>query len=149
MEYKNVKVPVWAYDNALAARGDLLRRGLNSLPEEVREPQQCPRCGSSMEPLANAPGVECSSGCGYRQERIESGGVALGVLLGLGVTALLESIGTPSAGVVIGRARNTQAAKEAILRIQHDAVRRGLDKITNEEIDAEIRAVRQARRRKK
>jgi hypothetical protein len=70
-------------------------------------------------------------------------------LLGLGVTALLESIGTPSAGVAVDRARHTQAAKEAILRIQRDAVRRGLDKVTSEEIDAEIKATRQARRSKK
>ena len=98
MDYKNVKIPAWAYENAVAARGDLLRRGLDALPDEVREPQACPRCGSKMEALSDAPGLECSAGCGYRQDRIEGGGVALGVLLGLGVTALLECLGTPSAG---------------------------------------------------
>mgnify|MGYP001609095508 CR=1 FL=1 len=37
----------------------------------------------------------------------------------------------------------------ALRRIQEDAVRRGLDKLTSEEIDAEIQAVRAERRAKK
>jgi hypothetical protein len=149
MDYKNVKIPAWAYENAVAARGDLLRRGLDALPDEVREPQACPRCGSKMEALSDAPGLECSAGCGYRQDRIEGGGVALGVLLGLGVTALLECLGTPSAGGVDpNRARRLRGAREAVARIQRDAVKRGLDKMTDDEVDAEIKAARQARRRK-
>jgi PHD/YefM family antitoxin component YafN of YafNO toxin-antitoxin module len=37
---------------------------------------------------------------------------------------------------------------EALQRIQADSVARGLDKITPEEIDAEIKAVREERRRR-
>jgi len=58
-----------------------------------------------MEPLADTPGFECGAGCGYRQDRIEGGGVALGVLLGLGVTALRESLGAPVEGATTERAR--------------------------------------------
>ena len=139
MEYKSVKIPEWAYMNALAARTDLLRRGLDAIPEEVREPQSCPRCGSKMEPLADAPGVECAAGCGYRQDRIDAGG-------GVGLGALLERLpnkeqSRPSPAQVKARA--------AIAEIRRKAKEHGLDKMTEEEIEAEIQAARRERRAKK
>lgn len=147
MEYKNVKIPAWAYENAVAARSDLLRRGLDALPEEVREPRVCPRCGGKMERLADGPEFECSAGCGYRQDRIEGGGVALGVLLGLGVTALLESLGTPSGGEMAAeRAQRLRAGREAIAELRRQAKARGTDKLTAEDVDAVIKAARRERR---
>lgn len=147
MDYKNVKIPAWAYENAVAARSDLLRRGLDALPEEVREPRDCPRCGGKMEPLSDAPGFECSAGCGYRQDRIEGGGVALGVLLGLGVTALLESLGTPSGGdLAAERSQRLRAAREAAAELRRQAKARGADKMTADEIDAEVKDARRDRR---
>jgi hypothetical protein len=147
MEYKSVKIPEWAYMNALAARTDLLRRGLDAIPEEVREPQSCPRCGSKMEPLADAPGVECAAGCGYRQDRIDAGeGVGLGVLLGLGLAALLERLPNKE------QSRPTPAqvkARAAIAEIRRKAKAHGLDKMTEEEIEAGIQAARRDRRAKK
>jgi hypothetical protein len=147
MEYKNVKIPAWAYENAVAARSDLLRRGLDALPEEVREPRACPRCGAKMEPFANGPGFECSAGCGYRQDRIEGGGVALGVLLGLGVTALLESLGTPSGGEMAAeRSQRLRAARDAAAELRRQAKAHGTDKLTTEDVEAEIKATRRDRR---
>jgi hypothetical protein len=146
MDYKNVKIPAWAYDNALAVRSDILRRGLDALPEEVREPRVCPRCGGKMEPLADAPGSECGAGCGYRQDRIEGAGVALGVLLGLGVTALLESLGsTPGAGGA-ERERRLREGREAAAELRRQARANGTDRMTPEQVEAEVAATRRERR---
>jgi hypothetical protein len=82
-----------------------------------------------------------------RQDRSEGGGVALGVLLGLGVTALLESLGTPSGGdMAAERARRLRAGREALAGLQRQAKARGLDKMTDEDIDAVIKASRRDRR---
>jgi hypothetical protein len=99
MDYKSVKIPVWAYDNAVAARAHLLRRGLDALPEEVLHPGVCPRC----------------SGAIVRSDGADAGGasVPLGVLLGLGVTALLERLGPIPCELAAERADRLRAAREA------------------------------------
>lgn len=95
MAYKSVKIPEWAYENVLAARGELARRGLNALDPDVLAPPTCPRCKGPVELAAQK--VQCHA-CGYRQEAVmESAGgggasLALGVLIGLGIAALLSSI---------------------------------------------------------
>jgi hypothetical protein len=114
MDYKSVKIPAWAYDNAVAARKVLLRRGLDALPEEVLRPRTCPRCSAAILPAPGARGVACASRCGYRQDDGGAANVPLGVLLGLGVTALLESLGTRERGEPQEhRAERLRAAREA------------------------------------
>jgi ribosomal protein S27AE len=145
MDYRSVKIPEWVYENALATRSELLRRGLDALPEEVREPQKCPRCGGKMEALADEPRFECGAGCGYSQDRVGEGeGVPLGVLFGLGLASLLERLGPRKMDPE--RARKLAAARKAVANIQTESVRRGLDKMTEEEIEAEIQAARRERR---
>jgi hypothetical protein len=144
MEYKSVKIPKWVYVNALAARTDLLRRGLDAIPADVRDPRNCPRCGSKMEPLLDAPAVECAAGCGYRQDSIDAAeGVGPGVILGLGLAALLERLPNKE------QARPTPAqvkARAAIAGIRRTAKARGLHKLTDEEVESEIKAARRERR---
>jgi hypothetical protein len=38
-EYKSMKLPKWVYDNLKAAQEDILRRGLNTIPEELIPPE--------------------------------------------------------------------------------------------------------------
>jgi hypothetical protein len=99
VEYKSLKVPVWCYDNLVAARGELVRHGIESVPVALREPPVCPRCGGAVEHLTvEYEQIACkSTGCGYRQQAIGVQGntlaaVGLGVVLGIGATALLIAI---------------------------------------------------------
>jgi hypothetical protein len=113
MDYKSVKIPVWAYDNAVAARAHLLRRGLDALPEEVLHPGVCPRCSGAIVRSDGARGLVCGSRCGYRQDDAGGASVPLGVLLGLGVTALLERLGPIPCELAAERADRLRAAREA------------------------------------
>ncbi len=97
MKYKTVKVPEWAYENAVKAQNELARRGLDTLPEHIVAPPVCPHCGGDN---VNHVHVELDymrcNGCGFEQQKVVGTGnalvhVGLGVLLGLGVTALLKS----------------------------------------------------------
>jgi ribosomal protein S27AE len=88
---------MWVYNNAVAARGELMRRGLNAIPPELLEPPACPNCGGAVEHIAvGYSRVRCES-CGYTQQSVAAtatdlGSLGLGVLLGLGLTALLSNL---------------------------------------------------------
>jgi hypothetical protein len=139
MSWKTVKIPAWAYENALMAKGDVLTRGLGALPPGLLSPRTCPRCDS---PLASAPSeadrVRCTR-CNYKQERLEAGGtsltsVGIGVLIGLGLAALFQSAQRP---VDTRRTARAQTIRQR--------VKRG---VTAREIDEEIASARTRRRRR-
>lgn len=94
MPLKSAKIPGWAHANAVELQGEIVRRGLAALPDDLLQPIHCPRCGLKLEKVAleDQPGVRCSK-CGYEQivpgERGASiGHLSVGHLLGLGVAAL-------------------------------------------------------------
>lgn len=71
--------------------------------------------------------------------------MALGVLLGLGATALLESLGsTPGAGRA-ERERRLREGREAAAELRQ-ARANGTDRMTPEQVEAEVAARRRERR---
>ena len=148
MIYKTVKVPVWVYEDALDARADVLRQGLQFLPKALLEPANCPRCRGDLELLTDGyERLECTS-CGFKQEKIAASGtnmsgLGLGVLLGLGLAALFRSTGgvKTSSEAVAGRA--------AAARIRRAALATGASRLSDEEIGAEITAARKDRKRRR
>lgn len=92
MKYKSIKVPKWAYDNAVKVHEDLLRRGMQIIPAELNEPTKCPRCGSEMKQTEGEVIYWCCTRklkCGYRQQGASS---SLGSILGLGIAALMTEM---------------------------------------------------------
>jgi hypothetical protein len=94
VQYKTVKVPEWAYNNALAMRGQIIRHGIEVLPEPIREPQKCPSCGGEVTRTSiGFEHVVCAAGCGFEQQTVEASGntlkaIGIGALFGIGLTAL-------------------------------------------------------------
>jgi hypothetical protein len=140
MKWKTVKIPQWAYENALLAKGDALTGALR-IPERFAAPPQCPRCQSELELVTvGYQRVQCTA-CNYKQERFEASGtnqksLGIGVLLGLGLAALLAS---SEGRVDTRRTRVFQALRRKA---------RSAPALTPAAIDDEIRAVRTKRRRK-
>ncbi len=141
MIWKTVKIPQWAYEDALLAKGDALTGALR-IPERVLAPSRCPRCRSELEFVTvGYPRVQCTS-CNFKQERLEAPGthltsLGIGVLLGLGIATLLAS----SEGQVdIRRTRGLQGLRRRA---------RTLPPATAAEVSEEIRAVRRRKSRRK
>jgi hypothetical protein len=143
--YKTVKIPMWAYDNALVARNELLRRGLDALPAELRELSRCPLCRSNVRRVEDDELQRVECGCGYKQATMGENGstVGIGVLLGLGLTALLERL--PLDEAAVARARARAAFRVGMKRMQRRAVETGASKMTMRKINAEIKAARAER----
>ena len=98
--YKSIKVPTWVYENGKRAEAELIRRGLNSLPQESLEPSTCPICGASLQTFeVKYQYVRCPD-CGYKQQTfsvasdIATLGAApgLGAILGLALGAFFREL---------------------------------------------------------
>ncbi|MGH7434831.1 MAG: hypothetical protein ACRENE_04080 [Polyangiaceae bacterium] len=95
--YRTISVPQWTYDAAITARADLLQHGLGSVPEDILRPPSCPHCGGAVEHVTvGIEHVKCG-GCGYSQQTVSANGntfaqVGLGVVIGLGLAALLKAV---------------------------------------------------------
>ena len=99
-DLKTVKIPAAAYEAIRAAREELLRRGIDALPQELVAPAACPVCGARIgRSREGARYLHCLR-CNYRQQWLtgtSDNGVALGigVLIGLGAAALLNAMAAP------------------------------------------------------
>jgi hypothetical protein len=124
-EYKSLKVPHWVYENAQQARADLVRRGIESVPESLAAPKQCPRCRGPVTHVAatvtvHFDHIQCS-GCGYRQQTLSLSGVGLGVLLGLGIDALIGAVNEPARKLKAkrpGAAKARSGARKSTARVR-------------------------------
>lgn len=101
-EYKSLKVPTWVYNNAQQLRADLVRGGIEQLPEKLRAPTRCPCCSGSVDHVSASVKVSydyvrCRNPqCNYKQQVFTAKGhlvasIGLGVLLGLGITAIVAA----------------------------------------------------------
>lgn len=95
--YKTIKVPLWVYENAKQVELTLIRKGIEHIPSEVLQPDQCPICRSELRPLQTQESkyeyVQCVH-CGYTQQRFEPTveGVMLGTAIGMGLVYLLNAL---------------------------------------------------------
>lgn len=98
--YKSIKVPTWVYENGKRAEVELLRRGLNSVPQESLEPSTCPICATLLETFELKYQYVGCPNCGYKQQtfsaasNIATVGAALGLgaILGLALGALFREL---------------------------------------------------------
>ena len=102
VRYRSTKLPSYVFDEAELARAKLITGGIKRLPKEVLAPEKCPICGSKMRGFEVRTRVSyyvCDN-CGYKQPGINvdvkgtdiaslATGLGLGVLLGLGLAALI------------------------------------------------------------
>lgn len=95
--YKSIKVPDWVYENWKRTETEIARRGLRSVPQKVLQPNQCPVCASQMQVLKlKYEYLKCNQ-CGYCQQNFSvTSNFFGGVLLGLGLSALLTALAQPS-----------------------------------------------------
>lgn len=151
-DLKTVKIPDWAYENALAAKGELVRRGLNALPKELLTPALCPRCATALRPGKPEDEQVVCEKCGYRQDRqgaLASSGVSLGTIIGLGIAALLERLGPAANDLPAGQHSRRLAALRALEEIRAQARANGSADLSDKEIEAIIKDVRKARRQRR
>ena len=92
--WKTVKIPQWAYESALLAKGDALTGALKPC-FPVLDPMVCPRCHGDLQPFSLDISVRTKTiarrACGYAQPRFgpdDKIGGGVGVILGLGLNAL-------------------------------------------------------------
>jgi len=89
--YRDIKVPAPVYESARILRQRTLESGLNRIPREVMSPTSCPLCGGSLEGFQIAYEYLRCKECGFSQQQFGakgSGGLGLGVIIGLGLAAL-------------------------------------------------------------
>lgn len=101
MSDKVIRVPDWAYANGRKLQGEIVRRGLDSVPSEVREPSICPWCGSQLASVIELKYryVRCPK-CDYKQQTFAAksdvpqiiAGIGLGTLIGLGIAELIKAL---------------------------------------------------------
>lgn len=92
VEYGSVKIPVFAYQGVNLARQELFRRGLDSLPKEIREPDHCPNCRSKLERFEAVTRFIACSNCSLQIPYFNTTSnmsLGRGVVIGLGLLALL------------------------------------------------------------
>lgn len=87
MRYHTIKIPASAWRLAKELQRQVIWRGIDAMPAEVRSPPCCPLCERAWA-KADARGFACS--CGYAQSARPS--AALGVLVGLATTHLLQTM---------------------------------------------------------
>lgn len=106
MEYKVVSVPAWAYQNGKKLQAEIIRRGLNSVPSEIREPSVCPWCGTQLEYIELKYRYAQCSKCGYKQQTFPAksnvteliAAVGLGAIIGLGIAELVKALNKQKKG---------------------------------------------------
>ena len=94
MEYKNIKIPEATYDAVRRAQVELVKNGVNNVPSEIMH--KCPFCKTNLNTITtNYSYAECPK-CNFQQQQfnVNAGGTfALGIVIGLGVAALISALG--------------------------------------------------------
>lgn len=106
IEWKTIKIPLAAYNQALALREQFAYRGIEALPPEVRTPvvpDACPRCGSNVHHLhISYDQVRCTNqACGYTNHVLGLSadtwkGMGIGAVVSLGLVGLVALLNQPS-----------------------------------------------------
>jgi len=149
MLYRTIRVPEWVYYDAVLARSDTLNQGLQSIPEQLREPIVCPRCRGALAIVTvGYEHLECTS-CGFKQEKIAASGsnlagVGLGVIIGLGLAAYFGS-----RKPAVRSSEEAVAGRAAVRRIRRKAKEAGGARLTDDEVRAEVAATRKQRPRRR
>ncbi len=93
MEYKNIKIPESTYEAVKRAQMELVNHGLGNIPSELVK--KCPFCETTMGSIiVGYSYAECPK-CHYQQQQfnLNAGGTfALGIVIGLGVAALVSRL---------------------------------------------------------
>lgn len=106
MNYKVVRVPDWAYENGKRLQGEIVKRGLNSVPSEICEPLACPWCGTQLNSVELKYRYAQCPKCGYKQQTFQArsnmpeliAAVGLGALIGLGIAELIKALNKQKKG---------------------------------------------------
>lgn len=119
--WKTIKIPLAAYNQALALREQFAYRGLDALPQEVRNPvvpSACPRCGSGVHHIhVSYEQIRCTNdACGYTSHVLGLSadtlkGIGIGAVVSLGLVGLVALLNHPSKKVGVGPKR--PAAKKS------------------------------------
>ena len=102
IRYRSTKLPSYVFDEWELVRAKLITGSIKQLPKELLAPEKCPICGNKMRGFEVRTRVSyyvCDN-CGYKQPGINvdvkgtdiaslATGLGLGVLLGLGLAALM------------------------------------------------------------
>lgn len=114
-EWKTIKIPLAAYNQALALREQFAYRGIDALPPEVRNPvipSECPRCGSGVNHLhISYEQIRCTNqACGYTSHVLGLSadtwkGIGIGAVVSLGLVGLVALLNEPSKKVTRGAKR--------------------------------------------
>lgn len=94
VEYKAIKVPKETYNMIETTRQQLANKGIQTLPQELREIKNCPICGNKLEKFGvKYEYLRCQNpDCGYNQKNLEvntTGTFAMGAMVGLGLAAII------------------------------------------------------------
>jgi len=100
--YRSTKLPEYVFGEAELVRAKLIMGSIKQLPKELLIPKECPICGNKLRgfELRTRVSYYVCDNCGYKQPSISldvkgtdiaslAKGLGLGVLLGLGLAALL------------------------------------------------------------
>jgi len=93
MEYKTIKIPTATYDAVKKAQLELVKKGIDNVPKEIT--QKCPFCHTPLDSVSVGYSyAECPK-CHYKQQGFNldaRGTFAIGIVIGLGIAALLASL---------------------------------------------------------
>ena len=93
MDYKAIKIPQPTYEAVKRAQMELVKNGINSIPQEITK--NCPFCKTTLSSVeVGYSYAECPK-CTYQQQQfnLNAGGrFALGIVIVLGVAALISML---------------------------------------------------------
>jgi hypothetical protein len=93
-DWKSIKVPAWAYDNARLAARELARRGTLSVAEKMPSQMKCQGCdGKLASRLCGELKVLHCAACGFtRPDMGSTSSITTGIVIGLALALLIEKM---------------------------------------------------------
>lgn len=85
-----VKIPDWVEKNGEDVKKKLINEGLNSLPTDITNPEQCPICENSLDKFKlHYEYLKCKK-CGYSQQLFATtSNFSKGIIFGIGIAATI------------------------------------------------------------